>query len=97
MADTIGLNCGIRNAREDKILRSPLVAGAWRDQVHGGKLGLEGLLLWVFCYSCTPTLFSSGSISTWRVMKRFFVKFFDFLFDNMSQYCLVFASLFPTL
>ena len=35
LADTIGLNCGIRNAREDKILRSPLVVEAWRAQVHG--------------------------------------------------------------
>ena len=35
MVDAIGLNCGIRKASEDKTSRSPLVAGAWRAQVHG--------------------------------------------------------------
>ena len=34
MADAIVLNCGIRKVREDKTLRSLLVAGAWRAQVH---------------------------------------------------------------
>ena len=29
-------------------------------------------------------------------MERFLAKFFDFFFDNMSRYHLVFASLFPT-
>ena len=33
--DKIGLNCGIRKVREDKVSRSQLVAGAWRAQVHG--------------------------------------------------------------
>ena len=33
--DAIGLNCGIQKVREDKTLRSPLVVGAWRAQVHG--------------------------------------------------------------
>ena len=47
----------------------------------------------VFCYSCTPTLFSSGSISTWRVVERFFTEFFGFFFNNTSRY-LVFVSLF---
>ena len=28
-------NCGIQKASEDKILRNPLVAGAWKAQVHG--------------------------------------------------------------
>ena len=41
--------------------------------------------------------YSSGSISTWKVVVRFFAKFFGFLFDNMSWCYLVFASLFPTL
>ena len=57
-----------------------------------GRLGLEGLLL--FMYS---NLFTNGLISTWRVTERFFAKFFDFLFDNTSQCYLVFASLSPTL
>ena len=35
LANTIGLNCGIRKAKEDKTLRSPLVAGARKAQVHG--------------------------------------------------------------
>ena len=81
LADAIGLNCGIRKVREDKTLRSPLVAGAWR----------------VFCYSCTSTLLSSRSILTWRVAERFYSKFFGFLFDNTSWCYLVFTSLFPTL
>ena len=34
VADAIELNCGIRKAREDKTLLSPLVAGAWKAQVH---------------------------------------------------------------
>ena len=52
--------CGIQIASEDKTPRSPLVVGAWRAQVHWVDQ------VWrVFCYSCTPTLFSSGSISTW--------------------------------
>ena len=33
--NAIGLNCGIQKVREDKALRSQLVAGAWRAQVHG--------------------------------------------------------------
>ena len=79
--DAIKLNCGIRKAREEKTLRSSLVAGAWS----------------VFCYSCTPTFFSSGSILTWRVVERFFVELFGFLFDNTSWCYLRFVSLFPTL
>ena len=35
MADAIGLNCKILKVSEDKTLRSPLVVGAWRSQVHG--------------------------------------------------------------
>ena len=70
--------------------RSQLVAGAWRTQVH-----LVDQAWRVFCYSCNPTLFSSGLISTWRVTERFFAEFFGFLFDNMSWCYLVFASLFP--
>ena len=84
--------CGIWKVREDMTLRSPLVVGAWRVQVHWVDQAWR-----VFCYSCTPTLFSSESISTWRVAERFFAKFFDFFFDNTSRCYLVFASLFPTL
>ena len=90
--DAIELNCGIRKPREDKTPKSPLIAGAWRAQVHGIDLAWR-----IFCYSCTPTLFSSRSISTWRVVERFFAVFFGFLFDNTSWCYLVFASLFPTL
>ena len=41
-----------------------------------GSRSLEGSSIWgrlglVFCYSCTPTLFSNGLISTWRVAERF--------------------------
>ena len=35
LADAIKLNYGIRKSREDKVLRSQLVAGAWKAQVHG--------------------------------------------------------------
>ena len=35
LTDVIGLNCGIQKAEEGKALRSQLVAGAWRAQVHG--------------------------------------------------------------
>ena len=35
MTDAIGLNCRIQKVREDKTPRNPLVAGAWRAQVHG--------------------------------------------------------------
>ena len=35
LVDAIGLNCGIRKAREDKAPRSQFEAGAWRTQVHG--------------------------------------------------------------
>ena len=55
-------------------------------------------LAWkVFYYSCISTLFTSGSILTWRVAKRFFAKFFGFLFDNTTWCYLVFEFLFPTL
>ena len=82
--------CRIRKAREDMTPRSPLVAGAWSAQVH------RVYQVWkVFCYSYTPTLFSSGLITTWRAAERFFAEFFDFLFDNTSWCYLVVASFFP--
>ena len=92
MVDAIGLNCGIQKASEDMTPRSPLIARAWRAQVHGVDLAWR-----VFCYSYTPTLFTSRSISTWRVAERFFAKFFGFLFNNTSWCYLVFASFVPTL
>ena len=92
MVDAIGLNCEIRKDSEDKTPRSPLVAGTWKVQVH--RLDYT----WrVFCYLCTPTLLTSGSISTWRVVERFFTEFFSFLFDNTFWCYFVFASLFPAL
>ena len=77
--------CEIRESQ-----RSLLVVGAWRAQVHQADQAWR-----VFCYSCTAALFSNGSISTWRVMKRFFAEFFSFLFDNISWCYFVFVSLFP--
>ena len=76
-------------AREDMTLRSLLVARAQRVQVHGVDQAQR-----VFCYSCTLTLFSSGSILTWRIVERFFAEFFGFLFDNTSWCYFVVASLF---
>ena len=92
LADAIKCIARFGKAREDKVPRSQLVAGAQRAPVHWVDQ------VWrVFCYLCTPTLFSSGSITTWGTAKRFFVEFFGFLFNNTSQYYLVFSSLFPTL
>ena len=48
--------CGIQKAREDMVRLNQLVAGAWRAQVHSVDKAWR-----VFCYSCTQTLFSSGS------------------------------------
>ena len=57
-----------------------------------GKLGLEGLLLFVY-----SNLFSSGLIYCLEGGGRFFVEFFGFLFDNTSSCYLLFAFFFPTL
>ena len=67
LPNAIGLNCGIRKAREDKVPKSQLVVGAWKAQVHKVDYAWK-----VFCYLCTSNLFSSGSILTWRVAERFF-------------------------
>ena len=53
-------------------------------------LGRLGFLLFVY-----SNLFTSGSISTWRVAEKFFTEFFGFLFDNTFWCYLVFASLLP--
>ena len=90
LADVIGLNCGIQKVREDKTLRSLLVAGAWRAQVYWVDKAWK-----VFCYSCTSTLFSYRLISSWRAAEKFFAEFFGFLFDNTFWCYLVFASFFP--
>ena len=79
LVDAIGLNCVIGRAREDKVSSSQLVARAWRGLSTWGRLGLESLLLFVY-----SNLFSSGSITAWRVAERFFAEFFGFLFDNTS-------------
>ena len=57
-----------------------------------GRLGLEGLLLFVY-----PNFLSSGSITAWRAVERFYVEYFGFLFDNTSACYLVFAFFFLTL
>ena len=50
-----------------------------------------------FCYSCTPTYSLMDRFTALRVVVRFFVEFFGFLFDNTSACYLVFAFFFPTL
>ena len=48
----------------------------------------------VYCCSCIPTTFSSGLLTAWRVVERFYVEGFGFLFDNTSLCCpYVFISL----
>ena len=58
----------------------------------GGRLGLEGFLLFVY-----SNLFSSGLIYHLEGGREVFAKFFDFLFNNTSECYLVFAFFFPTL
>ena len=48
--------CEIWKAKEDMVRLNQLAAGAWRAQVHSVDKAWR-----VFCYSCTQTLFSSGS------------------------------------
>ena len=57
-----------------------------------GRLGLEGLLLFVY-----PNLLSSGSIYRFEATEWFYAEYFGFLFDNTSACYLVFAFFFPTL
>ena len=90
--DAIKRNCGIRKASKDKIPRNPLVAGAWRAQVHWVDYALRVFLIFVY-----SNLFTSGLISAWRAAERFFAKYFNFLFDNTFRCYLVLSSLFPTL
>ena len=57
-----------------------------------GRLGLEGLLLFVY-----SNLFSSISIYRLKGNREVFAEFFGFLFDNTSQCYFVFAFFFHTL
>ena len=41
------------------------------------------------------TTFSSGLLTAWKAVERFYAEGFCFLFDNISCVVLVFASLFP--
>ena len=41
----------------------------------------------VYCYSCIPTIFSSGLLTAWRAAERFYAEGFGFLFDNTSLCC----------
>ena len=47
-----------------------------------GRLGLEGLLLFMY-----PTSFSSGLLIAWRVAEMFYSEDFGFFFDNTSLCC----------
>ena len=41
----------------------------------------------VYCCSCIPTTFSSGLLTAWKAMKRFYAENFGFIFDNISLCC----------
>ena len=56
---------------------------AQRAQVH-----LVDQAQRVFYYSCIPTSFSSGLLTTWMAAERFYSQNFNFLFDNTSLCCL---------
>ena len=81
--------CGIRINNKDKTTRSLLVAEAQRAQVYQVDQAWKVFLIFVY-----SNLFTSGSISTWRVAERFFVEFLGFFFNNTSSCYLMFASLF---
>ena len=85
-------NCGIRKVRENMVRRNLVGARSLEGLSALGRLGLEGLLLFMY-----PNWFSSGSFTTWSAAERFFAEFFSFLFDNTCRCYLVFASLFPLL
>ena len=55
-----------------------------------GRLGLEGLLLFMY-----PNYIFSGLFTALRAAERFYAEGFGFLFDNTSCVVLVFTSLFP--
>ena len=47
-----------------------------------GRLGLEGLLLFMY-----PNFILSGLLTAWRAVERFYTESFGFLFDNTSLCC----------
>ena len=54
----------------------------WKAQVHWVDQ------VWrVYCCSCIPTTFSSGLLTAWRAVERFYAEGFGFLFDNTSLCC----------
>ena len=61
-----------------KVRRNLVGARSLDDLGTSGRLGLEGLLLFMY-----PT-FSSGLLTAWRVAERFYAEGFGFLFDNTS-------------
>ena len=78
----------------EKLVKTRLRDVRWQLELGGlstlGRLGLEGLF-----GILVLQLIHQWIISTWRVAEKFFIEFFRFLFDNMSRYYLLFASLFP--
>ena len=73
-----------------KVRRNLVGARSLEGLGTSGRLGLEGLLLFMY-----PTTFSSGLLTAWRAAERFYAESFGFLFDNTSCVVLVFAFLFP--
>ena len=76
--------CGIRKAREDAVRLNLVGARSLEGLGALSRLGLEGLLL--FMYILTD--FLVDHFTAWRAAKRFFAKFFGFLFDNTCRYYL---------
>ena len=74
-----GAYCGIRKVREDTIQRNLVGGRSLEGLSASGRLGLEGLLLFMY-----PNWFSSGLFTVWRAVEWFLAKFFGFLFDNTS-------------
>ena len=73
-----------------KVWRNLVGARSLEGLGTSGRLGLEGLLLFMY-----PTTFSSGLLTAWRAAERFYAEGFSFLFDNTLCVVLVFASSFP--
>ena len=71
------VKCGIRKAREDTVQCNLVEARSLEGLRALGRLGLEGLLLFII-----PTTFSSGLLTAWRAAERFYTEGFGFLFDN---------------
>ena len=74
-----GAYCGIRKAREDAVRRNLVGGRSLKGLSALGRLGLEGLLLFMY-----PNWFSSGLFTVWRAAEWFSTEFFGFLFDNTS-------------